>query len=68
MPYWCAARLQPHREALALNYLGVAGYEVYYPRLRDRRIRHGDLRRAPYHGWPPTKPSHLSCRSCEELN
>ena len=25
---------------------------------------------APYHGWPPTKPSHLSCRGCrrEELN
>ena len=41
MPYWCAARLQPHREALALNYLAVAGYETYYPRLRDQRIRHG---------------------------
>jgi len=41
VPYWCAARLQPHREALALNYLAVAGYETYYPRLRDQRIRHG---------------------------
>ena len=54
MPYWCAARLQPHREALALNYLGVAGYEVYYPRLRDRRIRHGrkiELRPALFPGY-----------------
>ena len=41
MAYWCAARLQPHREALALHCLGLAGYTTYYPRLRDRRIRHG---------------------------
>ena len=41
MAYWCAARLQPHREALALHCLGLAGYETYYPRLRDRRIRFG---------------------------
>jgi transcriptional antiterminator RfaH len=39
--YWCAARLQPHREALALHCLGLAGYTAYYPRLRDRRIRFG---------------------------
>ena len=41
MAYWCAARLQPHRESLALHCLGLAGYEAYYPRLRDKRIRHG---------------------------
>ena len=41
MAYWCAARLQPHREALALHCLGLAGYTTYYPRLRERRIRHG---------------------------
>jgi len=41
MAYWCAVRLQPHREALALHCLGLAGYQVYYPRLRDRRIRAG---------------------------
>jgi transcriptional antiterminator RfaH len=35
--------LQPHREALALHYLGVNGYETYYPRLRDRRIRFGRM-------------------------
>jgi transcriptional antiterminator RfaH len=39
--YWCACRLQPHREALALHCLGLNGYETYYPRLRDRRIRFG---------------------------
>src|SRR6516162_5996834 len=41
MPYWCAARLQPHREALALHCLGLGGFTVYYPRLRDQRFRHG---------------------------
>ena len=41
MAYWCAARLQAHREALALHCLGLAGYETYYPRLRDRRTRFG---------------------------
>ena len=41
MPYWCAARLQGHHEGLALHCLALAGYQTYYPRLRDRRIRHG---------------------------
>jgi transcriptional antiterminator RfaH len=41
VPYWCACRLQLHREALALHCLGLNGYETYYPRLRDRRIRFG---------------------------
>ena len=52
--YWCAARLQPYREALALHCLGLAGYETYYPRLRDRRIRHGrkiELRPALFPGY-----------------
>jgi len=39
--YWCAARLQPHRESLALHCLSLAGFEAYYPRVADRRIRHG---------------------------
>jgi transcriptional antiterminator RfaH len=39
--YWAACRLQVHREALALHCLGLNGYETYYPRLRDRRIRFG---------------------------
>jgi transcriptional antiterminator RfaH len=52
--YWCAARLQPHREGLALHCLELAGYTVYYPRLRDRRIRHGrrvELRPALFPGY-----------------
>jgi transcriptional antiterminator RfaH len=39
--YWCAARLQPRREALALHCLGLSGYETYFPRLRDWRRRGG---------------------------
>src|SRR5262245_32974451 len=41
MGYWACARLQPNREALALHCLGLNGYTVYYPRLRERRTRHG---------------------------
>jgi transcriptional antiterminator RfaH len=41
MPYWCACRLQVHREALALHCLELTGYTTFYPRLRDQRIRHG---------------------------
>jgi len=41
MAYWCAARLQPRHEALALHCLGLAGYETYLPRLRERRISRG---------------------------
>jgi len=54
MTYWCAARLQPHREALALNCLELAGYATFYPRIRDRRIRHGrkiELRPALFPGY-----------------
>jgi len=46
MSYWAACRLEPHREGLALHCLGLAGYETYYPRLRDQRIRYG--RRVEY--------------------
>ena len=54
MAYWCAARLQPNREALALHCLSLAGYETYFPRLRDRRIRYGrkvELRPALFPGY-----------------
>jgi transcriptional antiterminator RfaH len=40
MAFWTAARLQPHHEALALHTLGLAGYAVYLPRLREQKIRH----------------------------
>jgi transcriptional antiterminator RfaH len=39
--YWCCARLEPNRERLALHCLGLNGFAVYYPRLREQRIRHG---------------------------
>jgi len=48
--YWCAARLQPNREALALHCLALRGYATYLPRLREHRVVRGrkverDLRR-----------------------
>ena len=41
MAYWAVARLQPHRERLALHCLGLAGFTVYLPRLRAERVSHG---------------------------
>jgi transcriptional antiterminator RfaH len=41
MAYWSAARLVPRQERLALHCLGLAGYTVYVPRLRERRIVRG---------------------------
>jgi transcriptional antiterminator RfaH len=39
--FWCAARLMSRREALATHCLALAGYEVYLPRLRERRVIRG---------------------------
>jgi transcriptional antiterminator RfaH len=39
--YWVAVRAQPRREALAAHFLGLAGYTVYLPRLRERRTVKG---------------------------
>jgi hypothetical protein len=36
-----ACRLQQRREQLALHCLALSGFETYYPRLRDRRVRFG---------------------------
>jgi transcriptional antiterminator RfaH len=41
MSYWAVVRLEAQRERLALHCLGLAGYETYFPRLRERRISHG---------------------------
>ena len=38
--YWAAAQLQPQRTNLALHCLALAGFEIYHPRLRERRIAH----------------------------
>lgn len=39
--YWACARLEPRRERLALHCLGLAGFETYLPRLREKRMSHG---------------------------
>src|SRR5215472_678673 len=40
--YWCCAQVEPRRERLASYTLGLAGYQVYQPLLREqRRSRHG---------------------------
>jgi transcriptional antiterminator RfaH len=41
MGYWACARLEPHRERLALHCLGLAGFVTYLPRLREWRRSHG---------------------------
>jgi transcriptional antiterminator RfaH len=34
--YWCCAQTEPFRERLALHCLGLNGFEVYCPRLREQ--------------------------------
>jgi transcriptional antiterminator RfaH len=41
MAYWTATRLVPQQERLALHCLGLAGFDVYLPRLREQRIVRG---------------------------
>jgi hypothetical protein len=41
MPFWCCARLLPRREQLALHCLSLAGFQTYYPRLREVRRSYG---------------------------
>jgi transcriptional antiterminator RfaH len=55
MAYWCCAQTEPKREAAATHFLGLAGYEVYCPRLRLIRPRCG--RKVESH--PPLFPSYL---------
>ena len=54
MAYWSVARLQPHRERLALQCLGLAGFTVYLPRLRPERVSRGRSREA----CPPLFPGY----------
>jgi transcriptional antiterminator RfaH len=37
--YWCCARLETRREAVAQHFLELAGYAVYIPRVREQRVR-----------------------------
>jgi transcriptional antiterminator RfaH len=39
--FWAAVQVQPQRDRLALHCLAAAGYQVYAPRLRERRTVHG---------------------------
>ena len=39
--YWACAQLEPQRTALALHCLGLNGFEVYCPRLREQRRSFG---------------------------
>jgi hypothetical protein len=41
MSYWAAARLQPHRQQLALKLLTLGGFETYFPLIRERRTVRG---------------------------
>jgi transcriptional antiterminator RfaH len=41
MPYWAAARLQLHRESLALNFLKVRGFDTFLLRIRECRMVRG---------------------------
>jgi transcriptional antiterminator RfaH len=38
MSYWACAQLESKRERLALHFLGLNGYEVYWPRIRTKRV------------------------------
>ena len=39
--FWACAQLEPQRTALALHCLGLNGFEVYCPRLREQRRSFG---------------------------
>jgi transcription antitermination factor NusG len=39
MGFWCCARLEPRREAVAQYFLKLNGYEVYIPQVREHRLR-----------------------------
>jgi transcriptional antiterminator RfaH len=41
MAYWACARLEIRREQLALHCLRLAGYQTYYPCIREQRTRYG---------------------------
>ena len=48
MSFWCCARIEPFRERLAAHCLGLNGFEIYCPRLREQvRIRGRKVVRTP---------------------
>ena len=38
MAFWAAAQIHGQHERLALHCLGLAGFEIWCPRIRERRI------------------------------
>src|SRR5215831_6432366 len=53
--YWACARIEPFRERLAAHCLGLNGFEIYCPRLREQiRIRGRKVVR-----MPPLFPGYL---------
>ena len=55
--YWACAQVEPRRERLASHCLGLAGYEIYQPLLREqRRRRHGSRKITV---TPPLFPGYL---------
>ena len=46
--FWCCAQIEPYRERLAMHCLGLNGFEVYCPRMREQvRIRGRKIVRTP---------------------
>ena len=46
--FWACAQIEPYRERLALHCLGLNGFEVYCPRLREQiRSRGRKIVRTP---------------------
>jgi transcriptional antiterminator RfaH len=39
--YWCCAQIEQGRDRLAWHCLGLAGYKIYQPLLRESRRSHG---------------------------
>ena len=55
MAYWACAQTEPMRESAAQHFLGLAGYQVYLPRLRLIRPRRG----RKVESRPPLFPNYL---------
>ena len=48
MSYWACAQIEPFRERLAMHCLGLNGFEVYCPRMREQvRIRNRKIVHTP---------------------
>jgi transcriptional antiterminator RfaH len=63
--FWTVAQLQPNRDRLALHCLGLAGFEVYQPRLREyRRERPRESALFPGYAFVVIKLQWLAARWC----